>query len=500
MRAKIYLDKHFEISEIDDRLYSSFIEHLGRQVYGGIIDEESSKTDESGFRTDMIDLVRKMNLKMVRYPGGNFVSALDWEDTIGPKDKRPVRFDVTMRQIEDNSFGLDEFLRWAETAGVEPMLTINLGTKGVEEARNIVEYCNFEKGTYYSDLRIKNGHEKPYNVKLWCLGNEMDGPWQVGHKTAREYGKLANECAKIMKWTDPTIEVVACGSSYYMMPTFGDWEAEVLEECYDNIDYISLHSYFSNKSDYTEEYLGKSLRMEKFIEKVTAICDYVGAKKRSDKVINISFDEWNVWDYMKSPLWTKPCFQKGEKRIEQDYTFEDALLVSSMMMTLINHCDRVKISCISELVNSIAPIKIEKDTAYCQTTFYPFYLLSKFARGTALRSAVECEKYSTKKISDIPYIDTASVWDKENNRVVVAILNRSLNEDMNVEIKMSDFNLGENVQHILFNHGDLKAINTVDNPENVGSKCNFDAKICGDVLKVTLEKHSFNLFVVELDK
>ncbi len=496
MKAKIYLDKHFEISPIDERIYSSFIEHLGRQVYGGIVDEGSSKADENGFRTDVIDFVKIMNLKMVRYPGGNFVSALNWEDTIGPKESRPVVFDVTMREIEDNSFGLDEFLKWAEIAGVEPMLCINLGTKGVEEARNIVEYCNFEKGTYYSDLRIKNGHEKPYNVKLWCLGNEMDGPWQVGKKSPTEYGKLANECAKIMKWVDPTIEVVACGSSYYMMPTFGEWEAGVLEECYENVDYLSLHSYFSNKSDYTEEFLGKSLRMEKFIEKSIAICDYVGAKKRSDKVMNISFDEWNVWDNLHHPLWTKPCCEKGEKRIEQDYTFEDALLVSSMIMTLINHCDRVKISCISELVNSIAPIKTDGDSAYCQTIFYPFFLMSKYARGTALKSVVECDKYSTKSISDIPYIDTASVWDKDNNRLVVAILNRSLEEDADVEIKLTDFCIKSEAKHIVFNHDDLKAINTAQDSENVIFKDNGNVEIRENILRVNLKKHSFNLFVI----
>ena len=499
MKANIYLDKHFEISPIDERMYSSFIEHLGREVYGGIVDECSSKTDENGFRTDVIELVKKMNLKMVRYPGGNFVSALNWEDTIGPKELRPILFDVTMREIEDNSFGLDEFLKWTEIVGVEPMLCINLGTKGIEEARNIVEYCNFEKGTYYSDLRIKNGHEKPYNVKLWCLGNEMDGSWQVGQKTPTEYGRLANECAKVMKWVDPTIEVVACGSSFYTMPTFGQWEAQVLEECYGNVDYLSLHSYYSNDSNYTEEFLAKSLKMAKFIEKAIATCDYIGAKKKSDKVINISFDEWNVWDSVNNPLWTKPCCEKGEKRIEQDYTFEDALLVSSMIMTLINHCDRVKISCISELVNSIAPIKTCGDMAYCQTIFYPFYLMSKYARGTALKSVVECEKYSTKEIFDIPYIDCTSVWDKENNKLVIAILNRSIDKDTDVKIKLADFNPNTKAQHILFNHEDLKAINTAQNPENVIFKNNGDAKIENDTLEVKIEKHSFNLFVVQLN-
>ena len=498
MKANIYLNKHFEISDIDDRIYSSFIEHLGRQVYGGIVDEVSSVTDENGFRTDVIELVRKMGLKMVRYPGGNFVSALNWEDTIGPKDKRPVRFDVTMREIEDNSFGLDEFLTWAERAGVEPMLCINLGTKGVEEARNIVEYCNFEKGTYYSDLRIKNGHTKPYGVKLWCLGNEMDGSWQAGTKTATEYGRLANECAKVMKWVDPTIELVACGSSYYTMPTFGAWEAQVLEECYDNVDYISLHSYYSNDENCTEQFLAKSLKMAKFIEKAVATCDYVGAKKKSNKIINISFDEWNVWDSVNHPLWIKPCCEKGEKRIEQDYTLEDALLTSSMLMTLINHSDRVKISCISELVNSIAPIKTEGESAYAQTIFYPFYLMSKYARGTALRSVVECDKYNTAEIEDIPYIDTASAWDKENGRLTVAVLNRSLTESIDVKINFSDFVICGEAKHIEFSHEDLKTINTAQNPDNVICKDKGSIAVEDNALSVNVAKHSFNIFTLEL--
>ena len=498
MKANIYLDKHFQISELDDRIYSSFVEHVGRVVYGGLTDEGSSKTDENGFRTDVLELVKELNLKMIRYPGGNFVSALDWEHTIGPKELRPVVFDATMRELEDNSFGLDEFLHWAELAGAEPMICINLGTKGIEEARNIVEYCNFEKGTYYSDLRIKNGHQEPYNVKLGCLGNEMDGSWQVGHKTAEDYGKLANECAKIMKWVDPTIEVVACGSSYYTMPTFGQWEADVLENCYDNVDYISLHTYYYNDSDYTEEFLAKSLRMAKFIEKTIATCDYIGAKKKSDKVINISFDEWNVWDNVHNPLWIKPCCEKGEKRIEQDYTLEDALLTSSMLMTIINHCDRVKVSCISELVNSIAPIKTDGDVAYCQTTYYPFYLMSKYARGTALKSVVECQKYDTAEISDIPYIDCASVLDEQNNKLVVAVLNRSLDSDTELSIKLSDFGTLVNAEHIVLNHDDLKAINTAQNPKNVAPVSGGTAQIKDNTLQATLQKHSFNLFVIEL--
>lgn len=499
MRADIYLNSHFKISDIDDRMYSSFVEHVGRVVYGGIVDKTSPNADQNGFRKDVMDLVKKMGLGVIRYPGGNFVSALDWEDTIGPIDKRPVRFDVTMREIEDNSFGLDEFLCWAQLVGAEPMICINLGTKGIEEARNIVEYCNFEKGTYYSDLRIKNGHEKPYNVRLWCLGNEMDGSWQAGSKSPTEYGRLANECAKVMKWVDPSIEVVACGSSYYTMPTFAKWEADVLEECYDNVDYISLHSYYSNDENCTENFLAKSLKMANFIEKAVATCDYVGAKKKSDKIINISFDEWNVWNHTDYPLWTKPVCEKGEKRIEQVYTFEDALLVGAMMITLINHCDRVKISCISELVNSIAPIMTDGDTAFAQTIFYPFYLMSRYARGTALKTVVDCECYSTKEIENVPYIDAVCTLDEKNGRVVVAILNRSLEENIDISINFSGFETIKKAEHIELSHEDLKAVNTAQNPQNVAFVQKGEVGVSEDaVAKVRIAKHSFNIVVAEI--
>ena len=238
-QSKLILDKDYIISPIDRRLYGSFIEHLGRAVYTGIYEPAHPLADEQGFRRDVLDLVRKLNVPVVRYPGGNFVSGFRWEDSIGPKELRPRRLDLAWKTTEPNTFGLHEFVDWAKKANTEVMYAVNLGTRDILDAQYVVEYCNHPSGTAWSDLRIKNGAKDPFNIKLWCLGNEMDGPWQTGAKTAYEYGRKANEAAKVMKWVDPTIETVACGSSSTNMPTFGTWEHEVLMQAYDNVDYVS---------------------------------------------------------------------------------------------------------------------------------------------------------------------------------------------------------------------------------------------------------------------
>ena len=294
MQAKLILNKDFTVGEVDERLFGSFIEHLGRAVYNGIYEPTHPSADDQGFRTDVMELVNKLNVPIVRYPGGNFVSGYNWEDGIGDKSKRPVRPELAWHVIESNEVGIDEFQEWAKRAGSKVMQAVNLGTKGPDEARNLLEYCNFPTGTYYSDMRRANGFEEPFDIKVWCLGNEMDGPWQIGAKTAEEYGRIACETAKIMKELDPSIELVACGSSGLGMPTFGKWEATVLEHTYDYVDYISLHSYYGNREKDTASFLACSLDMDKFIKSVSAICDYVKAVKHSDKTVNLSYDEWNV--------------------------------------------------------------------------------------------------------------------------------------------------------------------------------------------------------------
>ena len=294
-QAKLIMDKDFIIGQVDPRIYGSFIEHLGRAVYGGIYEPGHPTADENGFRRDVLDLVRKLNVPVVRYPGGNFVSGFNWEDSVGPKELRPKRLDLAWFTTETNEVGLHEFADWARKAGSEIMYAVNLGTRGPDEARNVVEYANHPSGSALSDMRIRNGAKEPFGIKLWCLGNEMDGPWQMGHKTAYEYGRTANEAAKMMKWVDPTIEVVACGSASHSMPTYGAWEYEMLNECYENVDYVSLHRYYGNPSNNTPDFLARSMDLDDFIREVVSICDAVGGRKHAKKKLNLSFDEWNVW-------------------------------------------------------------------------------------------------------------------------------------------------------------------------------------------------------------
>ena len=294
-KAALKIDRDYKVGEIDKRIYGSFIEHIGRAVYGGIYDPGHPLADDMGFRKDVIDLTRELQVPIVRYPGGNFVSGYRWEDGIGPKELRPKRTELAWFAIENNHMGTDEFCEWGRRADTDVMMAVNLGTRGVDAAKNLVEYCNFKEGTYWSDLRIKNGYKEPHNVKLWNLGNEMDGPWQIGHKTAEEYGRIAVEAAKVMKWVDPSIELVACGSSNSGMSTCYEWENTVLDHTYDFVEYISMHQYYGNTADDTPSFLANSLDMDRFIDNIISTCDYLKAKKRSKKTINISFDEWNVW-------------------------------------------------------------------------------------------------------------------------------------------------------------------------------------------------------------
>ena len=358
-KARLVLDKDYVISPIDKRIYGSFVEHLGRCVYTGIYEPGHPTADADGFRGDVLQLVRGLDVPIVRYPGGNFVSGFKREDSIGPKEKRPKRLDLAWKTTEPNEVGLHEFAAWAKKAGSDVMYAVNLGTRTPADARDVVEYANHKGGSFLSDLRVKNGAKDPFGIKLWCLGNEIDGPWQMGRKTAYEYGRVANEAAKMMKWTDDSIEVVACGSSSTEMPTFGSWEHEMLMECYENVDYVSLHRYYGNPHNDTPDFLASSMNLDEFIRTVAAICDAVKGTKHSKKQVNLSLDEWNVWYHsheQDEQLYKREPWGTALPLLEDVYNFEDALLVGLMLITILKNADRVKIACMAQLVNVIAPI------------------------------------------------------------------------------------------------------------------------------------------------
>lgn len=466
--AKIILDRDYQISKIDDRIYSSFLEHLGRAVYGGVYEPGHINADENGFRKDVIDLVRDLRISTVRYPGGNFVSGFNWEDSVGPKSERPSQLDLAWFTTESNEFGLHEFMDWCDKTGIQPMMCVNLGTRGPAEAKNLIEYTNHPANSYWSNKRIANGRKDPMGIKLWCLGNEMDGPWQIGHKTAYEYGRIALETAKVMKWVDPSIELIVCGSSGRENETYAEWERVVLEECYDTVDYLSLHQYYKLTDAGVESFLAQSMELDDFISEVVSICDCVKAKKRSKKQINLSFDEWNVWYHSKE---NDKKMKAGQRRwenalplCEDIYDFKDALLNASMLMSLIRHADRVKIACIAQLVNVIAPIMTRTGGGcWKQTIYYPFLHLSKYGRGTVLQIKVDSPQYDCINHDGVPYMDAIAVM-QDNGEVVVFCVNRNLTENALLKIDMRSFGSMKTVEHIVLHSDDLDAFNSEENP------------------------------------
>lgn len=491
MKTEILVNKNFTVGEIDKRIYGSFIEHLGRAVYGGIYEPSHETADDMGFRKDVLELVKKLDVPAVRYPGGNFVSGYHWEDGTGDKAKRPRRMELAWGVIETNEVGIDEFQEWAKRVDTEVVMAVNLGTRGPEEAKDLVEYCNAETDTYYANMRKENGFEKPFGIKTWCLGNEMDGPWQIGFKTADEYGKLACETAKLMRLVDPDIELVACGSSGYDMKTFGEWELTVLDHAYEQVDYISLHQYYGNPTNNTKDYIGRGVHMDAFIKSVAALCDAVKAKKHAKKTINLSFDEWNVWFHSNNDKIDK--WQIAPPQLEDIYNFEDALLVGSMLMTLQNNCDRVKIACLAQLVNVIAPIMTKTGGgAWVQTIFYPFMYASTQGRGVTMKPIIHSESYQSSDDLEIPYLDCSVIHNQDKKELVVFALNRSLDEDMELTMTFDGFEGCKPVEHVELYADDLKAVNTAEK-EAVAPKQVAVASDCGSVQKASLRKHSWNM-------
>jgi len=488
------IDKDFRVGDVDKRVFGAFIEHLGRAVYGGIYEPGHATADEDGFRHDVLDLVKKLNVPIVRYPGGNFVSGYNWQDGVGPKQERPRRLDLAWRTVESNQVGVNEFADWANKAGAEVMMAVNLGTKGIDSARSLVEYCNHPGGTYWSDLRRQHGWSQPHGIKTWCLGNEMDGPWQIGHKTADEYGRIALESAKTMKWVDPSIELVACGSSNRHMATFPQWEATVLEHTYEFADYISLHTYYGNRDNDTANFLARSLDMDTYIQSVVSICDYVKAKKRSRKTMMLSFDEWNVWFHSNEADRQVEPWQEAPPLLEDVYTHEDALLVGSMLLSLLRRADRVKVACLAQLVNVIAPIMTSTGGgAWAQTIFYPFMHTSLYGHGTVLHTIVDCPVYDSKDFEEVPYLDSLAVYNEEWGEVTVFAVNRDLNNVLQLDADMRSFDGLRVAEHLVLEHSDLKAVNTEQQPNNVTPHSGGDADLTDGRLTAGLPKASWNV-------
>ena len=465
-RAKVIIDKDYVVGPVDPRIFGSFIEHIGRTVYGGIYEPGDIFSDENGFRKDVIALLQELQMPIIRYPGGNFVSGYNWEDAVGPKEQRKRRLELAWNAVETNEFGINEFVEWSRIVGSDIIMAVNLGTRGPDEARELVEYCNHVGGTYLSDLRKQHGFKDPHNIKVWCLGNEQDNPPQIGHKTANEYGRIACEAAKVMKWVDPSIELVACGSTNGNMPTFPEWDITVLEHTYEHIDYLSLHSYYWKTDNDWASYLGAAVEMDDYIKSVITACDYVKAKKRSKKVINLSFDEWNVtkeWGEEDIEPWAI-----APERGEHIYSIEDAIAGAGMLLTLLKHSDRIKIACQAQLVNFIAPIMARPGKqAWRQTIFYPLMHTSIYGRGDVLQPVIKTPYYNSKLYSDVPLLECVPVFNGIKNELTIFAINRSEEDALLVEFDLRSLGQVFIMDHIIMHDEDFSACNTHEYPERV---------------------------------
>ncbi len=489
--ARLTIDPAFTVGAVNRRLFGSFVEHLGRCVYDGIYEPGHPAADAEGFRTDVIALVKELGVSTIRYPGGNFVSGFRWEDSVGPRDQRPRRLDLAWHSAETNEIGLHEFASWLEKVGSELMLAVNLGTRGTLEALDLLEYTNIASGSALADQRIANGRDAAFGIGMWCLGNEMDGPWQLGHRSADDYGKLASQTAKAMRQLDPSVELVVCGSSSAHMPTFGEWERVVLTHSYEDVDYISCHAYYEEKDGDLGSFLASASDMDHFIESVVATADHVKAVNGSDKTINISFDEWNVWYIDRYQNVDRiegiENWPVAPRLLEDSYSVADAVVFGNLLISLLRHADRVTSASLAQLVNVIAPIMTEPGgPAWRQTTFFPFALTSRLAAGVALEVRLETETYETAAYGAVGLVDAVATHDAAGGSTAVFLVNRS--QDEAAEVTIDTRALGE-VRVLgaetLSDH-DISAKNTLEDPERVGLRPNLTAKVEATTVTITL--------------
>ncbi|WP_424449002.1 alpha-N-arabinofuranosidase [Microbacterium arborescens] len=475
--SRASIDPRFEIAPIDRRIFGGFVEHLGRHVYDGIHEPGHPTADADGFRADVVELVRELGVSTIRYPGGNFVSGYRWEDGIGPREERPRRLDLAWHSTETNEVGLHEFARWLELVGSDLMLAVNLGTRGTQEAIDLLEYVNADADTAWTRQRTANGRPSPFGVGMWCLGNEMDGPWQLGHRNADDYGKLASRTAKAMRMLDPGLELVVCGSSGSGMPTFGSWERTVLEHTFDDVDFISCHSYYQERFGDAQEFLASGVDMSRFISSVVSIADAVAATKKSDKRIMISFDEWNVW-YLHNdeggqddkPL--EPGWPVAPRLLEDQYHALDAVVFGDLLITLLQHSDRVRSASLAQLVNVIAPIMTEPGgPAWRQTTFFPFSITSRLAGERAISVPVPSGTFESERFGTVANVNAVATIDGEG--VSLFVVNRSTTdaEALSIDVAAVAASLGRELnvaESYLLHEEDRYAANTLADPERVG--------------------------------
>ena len=486
--SKLYLNRNFIIDRVDRRLFSSFLEN-GEMVDKLMWDPSHPSANADGMRQDTIDLLKQLGIPMLRV-SGNHNSAYDWKDGIGPREQRQPRFDPAWSRVDHNMVGLDEYDKWAREIGAEIVPGVNLGTGTPNDARDMIEYTNHKGGSRYSNLRIAHGHKEPYNYKLWCLGNELDGHWQMGFQPVDLYPLKAEQAARMMKAIDPEAKMVVVGSSNSGMPTFIEWEYKTLMQAPELFDYVAIHTYYGNHDDDCADFLSQTIDLDLFIRGVAGVCEAAESKLRLDKKFYISVDEWNV---SRHPTYNFPFHTYNEERLPvfPPYSMLDVLMVAMQLMTMINHCDRVKVACLS-LITSLVWARTSYDVLKT-ACFYPFQLMNAMSDGYALQQTLETEHYASKYYASVPLVETASVLG-DNGDVTIFAVSRSTAEAVELEILPGGFGEGMRViSHIEIQNEDPNAINSIEDPFRVVPRevAAPDQGTC-----VTLKPLSFNAIVL----
>jgi alpha-N-arabinofuranosidase len=463
-QARIKIDVDRTIGEVHPHIFGNFAEHLGRCIYGGIFEEGSPLADQDGYRKDVAQAIKGLGVTLLRWPGGNFVSGYDWKDGIGPRDQRPVRAEGAWGTLEPNRFGTDEFLQYAERIGVEPYICINAGLGTVEEARQWVEYTNEARPTYWAQQRRKNGRDKPYNVKIWGLGNEIDGPWQLGHKNAEDYTKFALEAAKAMRRVDPDIKLIASGSSNFGQGAdWIGWNRVVLEKLRSEIDYISLHTYIGNPSNDLERFLAAGQDIDNRIEIVEGLIQAAQAGRPNPRPIYIAYDEWNVWYRARG----NTEHEHGATRLEEIYNFEDALAMGMFLNSFFRHADSVKMANLAQIVNVIAPIFTNKEGLFLQPIYFPIAEYAKQRGNMAVDLLVTSPTYKVGNRPPLGYLDSSATYNPKTGELFLNVLNRSKDKNIPARIDNVTGKLGGTVEVWELNHPDLKAVHTFGDDKKV---------------------------------
>jgi alpha-N-arabinofuranosidase len=489
LRARVKIDTERVVGDIDQKLYGNFVEHLGRCVEGGVFDEKSPLSDDNGFRRDVLDATRKLNVTLLRWPGGNFASNYHWKDGIGPRDQRPPRLEMAWGTVESNRFGTHDFLKFSEMAKSEPYLCTNLGTGSWEEAQQWVEYCNSSADTAMTRLRKQNGRQEPWKVTYWGLGNEMDGPWQMGHRSADDYGKFALEAAKLMKWTDPNIKLVAAGASNFAPGVdWIGWNRTVLDYLKHHVDYLALHMYVGNRDNNYYEFLTSSVDLANRIKTAEGVINAALSGEPRSKKIYIAWDEWNVWYRARGPQ------QRGRRILEERYNLEDALVVATMLNTFVNNSHILKIANMAQLVNVIAPMFTNEKGLFLQTIYYPLQLFANNSKGQALHLFVDSPKYESTRFGPVPYLDTSAAYD--NGSLVINVVNRHRDQAIDAEFIAEDKQFSGPVQISEVNGPDLKTENDFGS-EKVKT-VERSATATGQRLQYRFPAHSYTMLKVKL--